>query len=74
MASKNYCPIHHLYYSSNECPLCRDERTAMYAKKYGEVIENVSDKETIPKKKNDREINDADITKLMEKFNCKISK
>lgn len=74
MASKNYCSIHHLYYSSNECPLCRDERTAMYAKKYGGVTEEVFDKETMPKKKNDRGINKEDITKLMEKFNCKVSK
>lgn len=73
MAIKNYCSIHHLYYSSNECPLCRDERTAMYAKKYSETTEDVSDKETKPKK-NDRDINEEDITKLMEKFNCKISK
>lgn len=77
MANKNYCPIHHLYYSGSECSMCREERTAMYLKKYGNstVASKIKEVDSIKhKKNNNRGINEEDITKLMEKFNSKISK
>lgn len=77
MANKNYCPIHHLYYSGSECPMCREERTAMYIKKYGDSTVSPNTEKEVPKKhktNNDRGINDEDISKLMEKFNGKVGK
>ncbi len=77
MANKNYCPIHHLYYSGSECPMCREERTAMYIKKYGDSSAFPNTKKEDNKKhksNNDRDINEEDITKLMEKFNGKVGK
>lgn len=72
MANKNYCPTHHLYYNGSECPLCREERTAMYIKKYGDsTVSSNTGKEDAKKHKtnNDRGINEEDISKLIEKFN-----
>lgn len=70
MANKNYCPTHHLYYNGSECPLCREERTATYVKKFGKTDASEEKK----KFKNEREINEDDITKLMDKFNSKANK
>lgn len=77
MTNKNYCPIHHLYYSGSECPMCREERTAMYLKKYGDSTVTSKAKEgNMPKhnKNNNIGINEEDIAKLMEKFNGKVGK
>lgn len=71
MANKNYCSIHHLYYSGNECPMCREERTAIYVKKYGEANVSTVKEEKNKKENKSREINEEDISKLMEKFNSK---
>lgn len=71
MAIKNYCSIHHLYYSGNECSMCREERTADYITKYGENAVTSKQKE---KEAKDRAINEDDISKLMEKFNRKVGK
>ena len=64
MSNKNYCPIHHLYYTGNECPMCLKERLDYYNKKYGT-------KKQEEKPEVDREINKNDINRLLDKFNVK---
>ena len=58
-----------MYYSGNECPLCREERTANYVKKFGKNEDGI--KEHFLK---GRDINEADIAKLRMKFNSKAVK
>lgn len=60
--NKNYCDIHHYYFSVKECPICEAERLEKYVKKFGVKTKDKTLKE-------EKEINDSDITKLMEKFN-----
>lgn len=65
MAIKTLCPIHHLYYSSTECPLCRNERIERLANRYVKPINPVG------KDNKERDITNIDIEKLKNKFNCK---
>lgn len=67
--SKKFCATHHLYYNGSECPMCLSERLNYYDHKYNRKTEDV--KQEKPFKKKDREINEDDISKLMEKFNKK---
>ena len=62
---KVVCPIHRFSYSGNVCPFCEQERINYLTRKYGgEECEVVT-------KKKEREINENDLQKLMEKFNKK---
>ena len=67
--NKKFCATHHLYYNGDECPMCLSERLNYYDHKYNRKTEDV--KQEKPFKKKDREINEDDISKLMEKFNKK---
>ena len=62
---KKLCEIHHLYYRGNVCPICDEERIAKLSKKY------CDNKPNVKKEKQDREINEDDIARLIEKFNVK---
>lgn len=64
--SKKYCSIHHLYYTSVECPMCLKDRVSIYEKKYGLNQETVKEQ-----KESEREITDEDLSKLINKFNVK---
>lgn len=67
--SKKFCATHHLYYNGTECPMCLSERLNYYDHKYNGKTEDVKREKTFKKK--DREINEDDISKLVEKFNKK---
>ena len=67
--SKKFCATHHLYYNGTECPMCLSERLNYYDHKYNGKTEDVKQEKAFKKK--DREINEDDISKLMEKFNKK---
>lgn len=64
---KNFCPIHHLYYTGNNCPLCEKERIDSMVKKY----DSKEKQKLVKEEKQSREINEADIQRLIEKFNVK---
>ena len=66
---KKFCATHHLYYNGTECPMCLSERLNYYDHKYNSKTEDVKQEKAFKKK--DREINEDDISKLMEKFNKK---
>ena len=63
---KKYCPIHHLYQTGNECPMCCSERIASLEKRFVKKEEKPIIKE---KKKKDEEVSEASLEALMEKFN-----
>ena len=65
--AKNYCSVHHLFYSGNECPLCRSERVNAYTKKY----EKKEPSKTLKCDGGDRGITKEDVNKLLEKFNTR---
>ena len=67
--SKKFCATHHLYYNGAEFPMCLSERLNYYDHKYNGKTEDVKQEKAFKKK--DREINEDDISKLMEKFNKK---
>lgn len=67
--NKKFCATHHLYYNGTECPMCLSERLSYYDHKYNGKTEDVKQEKTFKKK--DRDINEDDISKLMEKFNKK---
>lgn len=67
--NKKFCATHHLYYNGSECPMCLSERLNYYDHKYNRKTEDVKQEKAFKKK--DREINEDDISKLMEKFNKK---
>lgn len=67
--NKKFCATHHLYYNGVECPMCLSERLNHYDHKYNSKTEDVKQEKAFKKK--DREINEDDISKLMEKFNKK---
>ena len=67
--NKKFCATHHLYYNAVECPMCLSERLNYYDHKYNRKTEDVKQEKAFKKK--DREINEDDISKLMEKFNKK---
>lgn len=65
---KKLCPTHHLFFSDNECPLCRQERIERYGHKFcSQTTVNTEQK----KAKDDRLITEDDINKLVSKFNNK---
>jgi hypothetical protein len=65
---KNYCPVHHYYYTGDECPFCREERIKSLDKKFNRdgVVENKGKRDTENTK--DREITSDDLEKLVNKF------
>lgn len=63
---KTLCPIHHLFYNGAECPLCKQERIDRYSQKFGKKTG-----EKKPVEKEDREITENDLQKLIDKFNTK---
>lgn len=66
---KKFCATHHLYYRGNECPLCLSERISYYDRKYNNTDKGCDDEKDKVKEKKDREINDDDLSKLVNKFN-----
>ena len=63
--TKNYCQIHHLYYSGNECPMCMSERIESLEKRFVEKEHDVETK----KKQSNKEATQESLNKLMAKFN-----
>lgn len=59
---KKLCEIHRVYYRGEKCPYCEQERIEKLTKTFV--------KEEKPKDK-DREINEDDIARLIEKFNVR---
>lgn len=59
---KEYCQIHHLFYTGSKCPLCDKERIGRYADKYTRQQIATENKKQPSKESLDR---------LKEKFNCK---
>lgn len=68
---KKFCITHHLYYNGSECPMCLSERLNYYDRKYNGHNNDVTkkDEQKKHKEKVDREINEDDISKLINKFN-----
>ena len=69
---KQICPIHRFSYSGNKCPFCEQERLENLAKKFVVIdhLNIIGNYE--PKTKNDIEITEEHLKKLVEKFNIKI--
>ena len=67
--NKKFCATHHLYYNGAECAMCLSARLNYYDHKYNSKTEDVKQEKAFKKK--DRDINEDDISKLMEKFNKK---
>lgn len=66
--AKNYCEIHHYYYEGMMCPFCLSDKSAALSKKfYKECKVKVAKNKS--NKKEDRDITEEDIAKLMDKFN-----
>ena len=61
--TKNYCQVHHLYYSGNECPMCMSERIANLEKMF------VKKPQTIEIKPESKEITQESLKELMTKYN-----
>lgn len=59
---KKLCETHRVYYRGEKCPYCEQERIEKLTKTFV--------KEEKPKDK-DREINEDDIARLIEKFNVR---
>lgn len=62
------CPTHHLFYSDNECPLCRQERVERYGHKFCPQPVVKTEEKKVEKV---RAITEDDLSKLMNKFNSK---
>lgn len=70
--NKKFCATHHLYYQGTECSMCLNERLSYYDHKYNvshNKVETNENKKSMSQKGKDREINEDDISKLMNKFN-----
>lgn len=65
---KTLCPTHHLFYSGFECPLCRQERIDRYSQRF---CHHEVEKPVKKEEKKDREITEADLSMLVNKFNKK---
>lgn len=59
---KNLCETHRVYYRGEKCPYCEQERIEKLSKTF------VKEKKTV---KEDREIDENDIARLIEKFNVR---
>lgn len=67
---KQICPIHRFMYNGSVCPLCEKERIDRLASEF--VNSGNEERVSLKKeKKLDREINENDINKLLEKFGKK---
>ena len=64
---KNFCSIHHFYYNGGVCPLCEKERIDRMVDLYGPKEEQTIKEEKVK----DREINEDDLARLVNKFNVK---
>lgn len=62
---KKYCPIHHLYYSGNECPMCMSERIASLEKRFVKKPQTIE----VKHKPKSKEITQESLNELMAKFN-----
>ncbi len=67
---KTLCPIHRLFYTGNECPICRQERSERYAQRFVSHTYSVASCNTVKDDIN-REITENDIDMLINKFNSK---
>ena len=68
---KKFCTTHHLYYQGFECPMCLSERVSYYDHKYNGRNNDTPKKDGQKRHKDkvDREINEDDISMLINKFN-----
>ena len=66
---KNYCETHHLFYTSNECPMCVKERFERYEKSMSKGINKYSDEpDTKKNKSEERKPTDEELTALVNRF------
>jgi len=64
---KTICPVHRFMYNGDVCPLCEKERIDRLASRY--VNSGNEERQSLKKeKKLERDINEGDIKKLLEKF------
>lgn len=61
---KKLCPTHFFSYSGNKCPFCEQERIDRLAQRFAKTEE----KKTVEKPA-EREIEESDLQKLLDKFN-----
>lgn len=66
--AKNYCEIHHYYHEGVLCPFCLSDKSAALSKKFCKV-EKVDVVKKEDKQKENQDITEEDIAKLMNKFN-----
>jgi len=57
---KTICPIHRFYYNGNVCPFCEKERINGLVHRFVNT--------TTRKGNNEKNINESDLKKLVEKF------
>lgn len=74
---KKFCETHHFFYEGLECPLCQEERSNAYSKKFKSIF-SIKKIETDSKvggnynksdKKYAKPISSDDLQKLCKKFN-----
>ena len=64
---KNLCPIHHYFYQSDECPICKKERILKMAMRWSS--NHMDNQEKHSEKDEDKiEIMDEMLEKLKEKY------
>lgn len=73
---KQICPIHRFSYSGERCPFCEKERLDRLVQKYG-VVDHIVDhtellKPNLKPTKEDLEVTEESLKKLVNKFNSKI--
>ena len=64
---KKLCPIHHYFYQSDECPICKKERIQKMAMRWSSKHMNNQEKHS-EKDKDKIEIMDEMLEKLKEKY------
>ena len=72
---KKFCETHHFFYEGLECPLCQEERSNAYSKKYKSIFSMKIETDSKvggnynSDKKYAKPISRDDLQKLCKKFN-----
>lgn len=70
MNVKNYCSVHHYYYSGN-CPYCLADKSGELYEKYVKGNNYIKEKKPSAKERVDKAVTQADLDKLVEKYSIK---
>lgn len=75
---KKFCETHHFFYEGLECPLCQEERSNAYSKKFKSMRVETDSKVGGNYNKDDKKyvkpLSSDDLQKFCKKFNTKNKK